>query len=326
MLQARLGATIPRIAGSSFLLLVVCGLLFAIRIMASKAALGAGIQPFQLGVVGNLGAALVVLPWLYATRQPIPLGPRLLALYLLLGLLSVSVPTLLGYAIVERVGPAYAVTVYSLSPLLTMSIAAGFGIERLTARRSAGIAIGFLGMAALVRHQIAEIDLDRPAWVLLGLAIPACVAVGNIVRTAWWPRGTSAPAFSCGMLVASGLMTALASPAFEAPGDWRFAEPAIAAWLAGTIALAALSQMLNFRLQEVAGPVVFSQIGYWSTGFGTILAALLFGDLPSALSLAGLGGIILGGILASRRPPAAPPAPLPAGPDPAGGTAGGRHP
>ncbi len=66
------------------------------------------------------------------------------------------------------------------------------------------------------------------------------------------------------------------------------------------IAVASLSYVLNFQLQKVAGPVIFSQIGYWGTGFGVILAALLFGDVLTSLSLGGLVAIICGGVVARR--------------------------
>lgn len=66
------------------------------------------------------------------------------------------------------------------------------------------------------------------------------------------------------------------------------------------IAVSAISYVLNFQLQKIAGPVVFSQIGYWGTGFGVLLAALLFGDVLTALSLIGLAAIICGGVIARR--------------------------
>lgn len=127
-------------------LLGVCGFVFASKIMISKAALDAGADPFQLGVVGNLGAGLLLSVWLFAWREAISLERRNVALYLALGIVSVALPTVLSFFVVERVGPAYAATVYSLSPVLTMSFAAGFGIERMMVQRSAGIAIGLLGM------------------------------------------------------------------------------------------------------------------------------------------------------------------------------------
>ncbi|WP_246215633.1 DMT family transporter [Microvirga makkahensis] len=287
-------------SGSPIALLSLCGFLFAGRIMMSKMALAAGVQPFQLGVFGNLGAGLFLLPWLASARQRIPMEPEHLLLYAVLGIVSFAVPTVLSYYVVERVGPAYTSIVYCLSPLLTMTFAAGLGMERMFLRRFVGIVLGFLGMIALVQQQILQIDIGQPVWVAIGLAIPVCAATGNIIRSAWWPKGTSALAFSCGASLSSGMMVALMGPVFEAPLEWRFADSGILSWIVILSAASALSQVMNFRLQQIAGPVVFSQIGYWGTGFGVLLAAILFGDVLTAVSFAGLACIVSGGILANR--------------------------
>lgn len=42
-------------------------------------------------------------------------------------------------------------------------------------------------------------------------------------------------------------------------------------------------------------------IGYWRTGFGVLLAALLFGHVLTASSLIGLAAIVIGGGLANWR-------------------------
>ncbi|PWK75664.1 DMT family transporter [Aminobacter sp. AP02] len=288
-------------ARSPLLLLALCGLVFAARIMISKAALNAGMQPFQLALVANVGAGMILLPWLAVSRQSIPHELRHVALYLVLGIISFTIPTVLSYFIVERVGPAYTSTVYSLSPLVTMTFAAGFGIERMYLRRFAGIVVGLAGMVALVQQQLAQIDFSQTEWVVLGLAIPACAALGNIIRSAFWPKGTSALAFSCGILISSSLLVGLLAPVFEAPLGWTFSEPAVLFWMACMIGTSALSYLLNFKLQEIGGPVFFSQLGYWGTGFGVLMAAFLFNDVLTALSVAGLAAIILGGVLANRR-------------------------
>jgi len=281
------------------LLLGSCGFVFASKIMVSKAALDAGADPFQLGVVGNLGAGLLLSVWLLARREAISLQRRDVALYLALGIVSVALPTVLSFFVVERIGPAYTATVYSLSPVLTMSFAAGFGIERMTVQRSAGIAIGLLGMLALVQQQLVAIDFGQIAWVVIGLLIPTCAALGNIIRSALWPKEASALAFACATLFTSSLVMAALSLVLASPSKWRFDEPAIAFWLGGFVIISALSYVLNFRLQGIAGPVVFSQIGYWGTGFGVVLAAVLFGDVLTMLSLVGLAAMIVGGVLAN---------------------------
>lgn len=269
--------------------------------MVSKATLDAGADPFQLGVVGNLGAGLLLYVWLLARRETISLELRNIALYLALGIVSVALPTILSFFVVERIGPAYTATVYSLSPVLTMSFAAGLGIERMTVQRSSGIVIGLLGMLALVQQQLMAIDFAQTAWVIIGLFIPTCAALGNIIRSALWPKGASSLAFACATLFTSSLVMAALSPVFATPSQWKFDEPVLAFWLGGFVMVSALSYVLNFRLQGIAGPVVFSQIGYWGTGFGIVLAAVLFGDVLTILSLAGLAAIIVGGVLANRH-------------------------
>lgn len=283
------------------ILLGICGLFFAFKIMASKAALDAGADPFQLGVVGNLGAGCLLSVWLVARSDSISLARRNLLLYLALGIVSVAVPTVLSFYVVEHIGPAYAATVYSLSPILTMSFAAGFGIERLTTRRSGGIAVGLLGMLALVQQQLTATDFGQTGWIVIGLLIPTFAAFGNIIRSAFWPNGASVLAFACATLFTSSVIMAILAPLFSSPDQWTFADPALAFWLGAFVVFSALSYMMNFYLQNVAGPVVFSQIGYWGTGFGVLSAALLFGDVLSGISLVGVAAIAGGGLLASRH-------------------------
>lgn len=283
------------------LLLGSCGFVFALKIMLSKAALDAGADPFQLGVVGNFGAGLLLSVWLVVRREPISLQRRNVALYLALGIVSVALPTVLSFLVVRRIGPAYTATVYSLSPILTMSFAAGLRIERMTVQRSAGITIGLLGMLALVQQQLMAIDFSQTAWVVIGLVIPTCAALGNIIRSALWPKDASPLAFACATLFTSSVVVAAISLVLASPSQWRFDEPALATWLGGFVLVSALSYVLNFRLQGIAGPVVFSQIGYLGPGFGVLLAALLFGDVLTILSLGGLATMIVGGVLANRH-------------------------
>lgn len=301
MSHAPLSPPHPSAAPAHLALLALCGFAFAAKIMISKAALDAGADPFQLGIVGNFGAAALLAGWLASRREGISLAWSDVMLYVVLGIVSVALPTLLSFLVVTRVGPAYTATVYSLSPVITMSFAAGFRIERMTARRTLGITIGLVGMLALVQQQVAAISFERTGWVVAGLLIPASAALGNIIRSAFWPRGASALAFACAMLFTSGIVLSVLAPLFAATDRWRFADPLLVGWLCAFVLVLAASFALNFRLQKLAGPVVFSQIGYWGTGFGILLAAILFGDVLTALSLVGLTAIIAGGVLAGRR-------------------------
>lgn len=282
-------------------LLVLCGFLFSLKIMLAKAALSAGMQPFQLGLLINLGSAVTLIPWLVSSGDKIPLHARNISLYFLLGIFSVTIPTLISYFILSKVGPAYTSTVYSLSPTLTMLFAALLGIELMFRRRILSIVIGFFGMIALMQQQIVQINSENLIWVFVGILIPASAAVGNVLRSAYWPSGASALAFSCGTLLTSALIFLLLSPIFEDIQKWRLFEPSIILWTSFLILISSLSSILNFRLQKIGGAVIFSQIGYWGTGFGVLLSSIIFGDILNIISSIGLMLIIYSGVLSKKK-------------------------
>lgn len=283
------------------LLLTACGFMFAARIMVSKASFDAGAEPFQLGVFGNLGAAFLLSIWLIARKEKISFDRRSVLLYITLGILTAAAPTILSFFAVKYVGPAYTSTVYSLSPVLTMSFAAGLSIEKMTIRRSAGILLGLLGMLALVYQQFSAINFNQTIWIIAGLFIPVCTALGNIIRTAYWPKGASARSFACATLYTSSIIMAALSPFLSAPSEWVFNQFTIGLWIASYVIATSLSYILNFSLQGIAGPVIFSQTAYWGTGFGVLLSAILFGDVLTLISLIGLCFVISGGVIANRK-------------------------
>ncbi len=158
------------------LLLVVCSFLLASKVMVAKAAIFSGLMPFQLATLGNVGAAVVLLALARLTRQAISWQRRHLAHYVVLGTNSFAVPTVVAYMILDPVGPAYVWLLYALSPVLTMTLAAIVGLERLTPGRTVGILSGFAGMVALVQQRIVGIDFSATGWVFLGLTIPLAAA------------------------------------------------------------------------------------------------------------------------------------------------------
>ena len=284
-----------------FLLLVACSFLLAAKIMIAQAAISSGLRPFQLAILGNAGAAIVLLAFAGVTGQAISWKRQHLTLYLVLGIISFAVPTVVTYMVVDPVGPAYVSSLYALSPVLTMTLAAIFGLEGLSARRTFGIFVGFVGMILLIQQKIAGIDFSAVFWVLLGLVVPLAAASGNIIRTAFWPGRASPLSFATATLLISSVLLAAVGPMIESPGTWTLGGEGQILWLSVLIGASALSYLLNYTFQKIAGPVVFSQIGYWGTGFGVLLAAVLFGDVLRVASLVGVVAIIAGGLLANRK-------------------------
>jgi drug/metabolite transporter (DMT)-like permease len=289
-------------ARSPVILLMACGLLFSARIMISKVSLTAGAQPLQIAFISNLGAGLLLYGITKSRGIEIPNAKRHIILYLVLGFVSVCLPNALQQFVVLHVGPAYTSTVFALSPVITLVIATVIGQERLILKRAVGIAAGLCGMLALLQQQISQTDYSQYVWVIVGLGIPVCAALGNIIRSAYWPSGMSALAFSCATVSTSASFLLVFMLVFETESIHSLSGSSTIGPLTLLIVVSTASYLMNFKLQEVGGAVFFSQLGYWGTGFGVILAALLFGDVLSAFSLIALAAIAVGGVLVKGKP------------------------
>lgn len=294
-IQHRLGSALP------IVLLASCSFVLASKVMVAQAAVSTGLHPLQLAVLGNAGAAFLLLGVARGTGQIISWERRHLILYLVLGLFGAAIPTYVTFLIVNPVGPAYVSSLYALSPLLTMAFAAAVGLEGLTFRRTIGILIGFSGMVALIGQKIASIDLSATFWVLLGLTVPFAAAFGNVIRTIFWPEGASPLSFVTATLIVSSALLAVVAPFFGYSETWEIDGEGQFLWLSILIGITAFSHLLNFSFQRISGPVIFSQIGYWGTGFGVMLAAILFEDVLGPTALAGIAAIIVGGLITNHR-------------------------
>lgn len=74
-------------------------------------------------------------------------------------------------------------------------------------------------------------------------------------------------AFAGAALLTPSVLVLCMAPLFEDPRTWEFSLLVLWGWIALMIAVSAISYVLNFQLQKVAGPVVFSQIGNWGDRF-----------------------------------------------------------
>lgn len=55
----------------AFPLLILCGTLFPLKIVLTKLAIQSGLQVVQLGILGNLAAAALLLPLLIYRRETV---------------------------------------------------------------------------------------------------------------------------------------------------------------------------------------------------------------------------------------------------------------
>ncbi len=275
--DANRAAALPLGRLGPILLLLATGSVFGALFPLSKLAAQAGVHLLAWALALMLGGGAVLSLLALARGEPIPIRAPYLRYYAVAGLLSTALPNLILFTVIPHLGAGLSSIVYTLPPILTLALAALFGVERPGLRRSIGIGIGFIGAALIVGPRGSLPAPGMYGWMALALAIPVSVALGNIYRTKAWPAGASPLALSAGTMLAGALWVVLAGAA-----TGSIAEVATLARAPGLAAFQAAFNALQFlmfmRLQQAAGPVYVSQVGYVGTAVGLASGALVFGE------------------------------------------------
>jgi drug/metabolite transporter (DMT)-like permease len=285
------------------LLLLAVGGLIAVGVNLAKGAAAFGIEGPEFAFYLSLGAGLVLLAVVAARGERIPLTRTHVTYYAVTGFVSLAAPNVLSFILAKHAGAAYASVPFALSPLITYPLAIAVGLDAPAWRRFAGLAVGFVGTALVLSRLVASMAGGGTIWLLVALAVPACVASGNIYRSLKWPKGVSDMGLAAAMLLASTIWLfplLFVYPLRAFHGSFGTGEFLVLAQIAASAAM----YWLYFWLQRVAGPVYLSQIGYVAAGFGVLFAVTIFGERLPALAVLGLALIVAGVLLvrAVRKP------------------------
>jgi drug/metabolite transporter (DMT)-like permease len=258
-------------------------------------------DPLTLGALRFGGAFLVLLPVVCALRQPWPRGRDWLAVVLLGGLYFCVYQVLYNFAFAYT-SAAHGSMVGATLALMTMAVAALFGVERLSARKTAGVLVATGGVAIALAAGLP--DAPPGAWRgdLIMLAGIFCWACYNIWSRPFIARASPLTFLVGGMGVGAALLVAAASArggldtvaAFR-PGAWvavgymaLLATPA-ALWLW----IVALGRATPTR---VASTMAMHPVS------ASILAALIVGE-PIGVDLAvGVVAVLAGIAIAAHAP------------------------
>lgn len=276
-------------------LLLATGALLGISTNLAKLAAEAGLNPLAFLSWSVVGAA-VVLMGISAFRHRLPpLTGRAAEYYMVAGFVGVAAPNLLFFAAIPHIGAGFVALTISLPPLLTYLGALALGMEQLRARRALGVVLALSGAALLAVLKLSQPDADT-LWIAAALLGSVLLAVGNLYRTARWPKGATPDELAPGMLAASALML-LAVGVFvgvfpETPGGFSLTVPTSRAApllliVAQTVTFS-LQFLLFFVLQQRGGPVYLSLLGSVGAIVGVPIAVLLLGEaVPQGLALGG---------------------------------------
>jgi drug/metabolite transporter (DMT)-like permease len=280
-------------------LLIVTGALLGLTLPFGKIATGAGVPPILWPFVISCGAGGVLFLVLLARRRPVALTPHRLRYFLIAALISYAIPNLLLFSAIPHLGAGYAGIMYTLSPIVTLILSILLGVRRPNALGIAGIVVGFIGAVMVATTRGVA---DRPAgifWVVIGLLMPVCLALGNVYRTYDWPKDTGPIELAAGSHLATAAMLLLAVLGLGQVGS--FATLADVPWLVllqGASAAAMFA--FYFRLQAVGGPVYLSQIGYVAAAIGLGAGVLFLDEHYRLLTWLGAAIIVLGVIMTTK--------------------------
>ena len=254
--------------------------------------------PVALAFVRVAGAALCLLPILLLRGE----GPALRRHWkamIVLGLTNSALPFLcFGYALYTL--PAALTAIFNAAtPLFTALIAWAWLGDPLNRWRSAGLALGFAGVAGLALHKslaggsLAALQFDIPTL----LAIAACL-VGTLL---YGHAGSYAKRYLSGvpsMVMAAGTqLAAAAALLLPAVLTWPTAVPGTRDWLAAAalaVLASGLAYILYFRLIGRVGPTAASSVTFLVPVFAALWGGLFLGETVT-LAMAIGGGVILAG-------------------------------
>jgi drug/metabolite transporter (DMT)-like permease len=194
------------------------------------------------------------------------------------GFVSFVVPNFLTYTVIPKIGSGLTGMMFALSPMVTALLSFFVGVRPPNRRGFIGIGLGLMGAAIIILGKEPDATGGVSWWIMLGLAIPLFLGMGNVYRTFAWPKGASP------MLLAS--LTNLAAVPFllaidlALTGSIDASSLAKAPWLlAAQLVCSSIMFLMFFRLQQIGGPTYLSQIGYVAAAVGLAIGVGYFGEI-----------------------------------------------
>jgi drug/metabolite transporter (DMT)-like permease len=190
-----------------------------------------------------------------------------------------------------RIGTAMAAIFIAAIPLFSLVIGQLLGIERITARGSAGLLLGLAGMVMLVGFPAVPVTASFVGGCAASLLSALAAAFGSNyasrhLRTVG-PWEVTIGSFLCGGAMTLPLLLAVPVPAMPRPVDFAYLV------LAGCV-MSALTYSLYFRLVASIGPTKAISVEFIVTVIAVLVGAFLLGERLSALQIAGALVIVLG--------------------------------
>lgn len=248
----------------------------------------------QVVMVVVLGAIALV------RRKGMVLTPAALRFYVVVAVLGTIIPNGTFYTAVAHLPSGIMSIIIAMIPMLAFPMALALGMDRFSALRLVGLALGLTGVAMLAAPGVALPDPAMVGWLPVALVGPLFYA---IEATYVAHRGTQGMDALQAMLGASLAGLILSAPVMLAMGEGYSPLPLGRddAALALSSALHALLYATYVWLAATAGSVFAAQSSYLVTGAGMVWAMVLLGERPSATVWLALAVMLAGVALVQPR-------------------------
>ncbi len=263
-----------------------------------KMAVATGHQPFGL-IFWQLAVGAVVLGLVSAVRRRGLVFTRpALTFYVVIAVIGTIIPNATFYAAVVHLPAGIMSILISTVPLLAFPIALFLGLDRFSAGRFVGLALGLVGVALIAAPGGGgSVSLG---WLMLAMIGPLFYAVEANYVARGGMAGLDAVQAMFGVSVV-GMVLAL--PIALATGQWVDPLPLGRAEVALVLSSAvhALVYASYVWLASKAGSVFASQTAYLVTASGVFWAMLLLGERFSPLVWVALVVMLAGVALVQPR-------------------------
>lgn len=219
--------------------------------------------------------------------------------FLLLAALNVAVPLTLVATAIVGLNSSLAAVLNATTPMFTVVVAALWLRQSVTARKTAGVAVGIAGVAVLVGS--APLDLDRATMLAVAASLVAGLlyALGGVYTQVGF-AATPPLVLALGQQVAAALLLVPASAA--APPPRPVSTAAVWAVVVVGVGATAGGYLLYFWIIRSAGPVAASTVTLIVPVVGSAIGIIWLGEPLTAGFLAGLA-IILASVVLLSAPP-----------------------
>lgn len=272
---------IQRMACNSALLLIASGVLVGLGFPLAKLATQSPMPAPLWVMLNSIGASIALFMVLMSNRGLRWFSYHEFRYAVISGPITFAGPSILVFTVVPEVGAAFSGILFSLSPLFTLLFARICGVERLSARRSLGVAIGLCGAVGISISKGAISPSGQFIWLALAFSIPILLAFGNLYRTLDWPENSPPELLAFWSHIASSITYLALTLLYQwlpFADKGSFWTSLVSDLSLGQLILGGLTAPLVFRLQRIGGPVMISQIGYVAAGTSMVIATLFLAE------------------------------------------------